>query len=255
MAGRDQRAERRENDNYPTPKWAIRAILARLLPGVLGDAISSRGFRVSDQIGGQKRFVAVDPCCGEDGFIVALSQMLTHRPTIEPRLMAGDIRPEAVASTIERVATPLYRTDGRFDATDRMCWHNLVHHSPADLVITNPPYRTQEHDSGVVREIVERSLEHTALGGSVVMLLRLNYLSDGQKRHGRADWLRRSMPDVFVLDRRPSFAGTGKTDGQGYAAVRWVNGRLAGQSGTFDIIETCDEAGVIDTLRHHGLWG
>ena len=72
-----------------------------------------------------------------------------------------------------------------------------------DLVLTNPPYRQ-------AMVFLERALAETGRGGTVCMLLRLNFLGS-QKR--AAFW--QSHPaDIYVLSRRPSFAfgGTDATE-------------------------------------------
>lgn len=63
-----------------------------------------------------------------------------------------------------------------------------------DVVMTNPPYNR-------ALEFVQHSLDFIHVDGIVVMLLRLAFL-EGQER---TKWMRRHMPDVFVLPRRPCF--------------------------------------------------
>jgi hypothetical protein len=86
------------------------------------------------------------------------------------------------------------------DALDHQAWPD------ADLVITNPPYAFAQ--SFLLRALVECA----SRGGTVCMLLRLNFLG-AQKR--AAFW--RTHPcDIYVLSRRPSFTGKG-TDATEYA--------------------------------------
>lgn len=82
---------------------------------------------------------------------------------------------------------------------------------PPDVVITNPPYLH-------ARPIIEHALRFEA---PVVMLLRLNFLAS----QGRAEFLRRNHPDVYVLPNRPSFTSGGKTDSIEYAWFVWKSGR------------------------------
>jgi hypothetical protein len=84
----------------------------------------------------------------------------------------------------------------------------------ADIIITNPPY-------SLALPFVQRSLAEMApRGGTVAMLLRLNWL-EGQ---GRAGFHRENPSDVLVLPKRPSFTGKG-TDATGYGWFCWGPGR------------------------------
>lgn len=82
---------------------------------------------------------------------------------------------------------------------------------PVDVVITNPPY-------SIAMEMLEHALTLRATG--VVMLLRLNFLASG----ARASFMRKHVPDVYVLPNRPSFSGRG-TDSIEYAWFVWHPGR------------------------------
>lgn len=76
-----------------------------------------------------------------------------------------------------------------------------------DLVIGNPPFRDAEKH-------VRRALECVRPGGTVCLLLRLAFLESAT----RAGFHREHPSDVYVLPRRPSFTGNGKSDS---AAVAW----------------------------------
>ncbi len=78
-----------------------------------------------------------------------------------------------------------------------------------DLVITNPPYK-------LATEFVQKALIEVVPGGTVAMLMRLNWLAS-QKR---AAFLRENTPSVYVLPKRPSFTGKG-TDACDYAWMVW----------------------------------
>lgn len=78
------------------------------------------------------------------------------------------------------------------------------------LVVTNPPYR-------LAQEFIDAALRWVeASGGTVAMLLRVNFLG-GQKR---ASFHRAKPADIYVLPRRPSFTGSG-TDACEYAWMVW----------------------------------
>lgn len=78
-----------------------------------------------------------------------------------------------------------------------------------DLVLTNPPYK-------LAMEFVQKALVEVIPGGTVAMLMRLNWLAS-QKRGA---FLRANTPAVYVLPRRPSFTGKG-TDACDYAWMVW----------------------------------
>lgn len=103
--------------------------------------------------------------------------------------------------------------------------------APHDLIITNPPYR-------LALEFVQRAIELRAQGGTVCMLLRLNFLGS-QKR---APWMRENMPQIYILPKRPSFTGKG-TDSCEYAWMVWRDGVQPGAPVLLDIApETAKEA-------------
>lgn len=81
-----------------------------------------------------------------------------------------------------------------------------------DVVITNPPF-------SLAMEFVTHAM--TFKPGVIAMLLRLNFLAT----EGRAPFMRRHAPDVFVLPNRPSFTGGRKTDSIEYAWFVWPGAR------------------------------
>lgn len=234
---------RRPDDNYPTPLWAIRAILAE----VLWDAMDPRRraeWRPSlANCWELKHFRAgpilrvLDPCCGNDGFASELARLFGGTQ-YGLSVAAVDIRPEAVEATQATLDWCLRPPDGyaKWRSSTAVAGDflevpllDLDCGPPYDLVITNPPYTSPGHGAEIVRAIVERALELVRPGGAVVMLVRTSWLGDGEDRHGRSTWLRQSNPDVLALDRRPCFVrsveGRASTDRATYAAVRWIKGR------------------------------
>ena len=95
--------------------------------------------------------------------------------------------------------------------------HNgfVLHHGyDVGLIITNPPFSLAE-------EFIDRSLDDimSLFGGlTVIMLLRINFLGS-QKR--RKWWQGKEPTHLFVLSKRPSFNGDGKTDATEYAWFCW----------------------------------
>ncbi|HMN10757.1 MAG TPA: hypothetical protein PKD55_00365 [Bellilinea sp.] len=87
---------------------------------------------------------------------------------------------------------------------------NILPHGVYDLVIGNPPYKYAEQ---FVRQAMQHSKRY------VVYLLRLGFLES----QSRMDGLWKEMPtrQIFVLGKRPSFTGDGKTDATAYAIYFW----------------------------------
>jgi len=80
--------------------------------------------------------------------------------------------------------------------------------TPWDVVIANPPY-------ALAQEFVDHA---RVLGTLVIFLLRLNFLGSAAK-------FAKYMPDVYVLPKRPSFTGDGRTDATEYAWFVWGRDR------------------------------
>lgn len=77
-----------------------------------------------------------------------------------------------------------------------------------NCIITNPPF-------SLAQEFCDHAIKHS---NHVFMLLRLNFLASVKRR----DWFRQNEPAaLFVLSKRPSFTGNGKTDATDYAWVYW----------------------------------
>ena len=83
-------------------------------------------------------------------------------------------------------------------------------------IVMNPPYKH-------AAEFVRVAIADTKPGGKVCALLRLNFLGSSRKRLdlvGPGSGLR----SVYVLSRRPSFTGDGRTDACEYAWFVWEVG-------------------------------
>lgn len=77
-----------------------------------------------------------------------------------------------------------------------------------DLIITNPPYNQ-------ARIFIARSLSHAHC---ICYLLRLNYLGSQARRQF---WRHYPPSHLYVLSKRPSFDGSGRTDATEYAWFVW----------------------------------
>lgn len=85
-----------------------------------------------------------------------------------------------------------------------------------DLIISNPPYKYAE-------EFVRKSWASLRHGGEMMFLMRLAFLESQKRCKGL--WQELSPDSVFVLGRRPSFTGNGKTDNTAYSLYHWVKDR------------------------------
>lgn len=81
-----------------------------------------------------------------------------------------------------------------------------------DLIVTNPPF-------SLALKFLRKSLSESNL---CVYLLRLNFLGSQDRK---LFWSRNSPTHLYVLSRRPSFAGKG-TDATEYAWFCWDRGNL-----------------------------
>lgn len=78
-----------------------------------------------------------------------------------------------------------------------------------DLVIMNPPF-------GFALQFIQRANHLVKRGGTVCALLRMNWLAGKCRR----DFLKKHLPNLHVLTKRPSFTGKG-TDATEYAWFIW----------------------------------
>lgn len=139
-----QRAERRENDHYVTPDWAIRRFLERYKPAI------GEGVRI------------LDPCAAKGELITAA------KPFFPQALFAAcEINPAFEAELAEV-------TSGAALIGNFLENVEVLRQLDIDFVLTNPPYNQAE-------EFIRASLE---LGGSieVAMLLRVNFLAGRGRR-------------------------------------------------------------------------
>lgn len=135
--------------------------------------------------------VVIDPCCGDRAILRVVSE------TWPLASCAGiDIDPARDANL-------------HADALGPTPWQ-----CRGTTVITNPPYSRAEN-------FVRRSLLEAGPTGTVAMLLRLAFLES----KGRAALHAEHPSDVFVLAKRPSFTGDGKSDSAAYAWFVWGPGR------------------------------
>lgn len=197
----------READYYPTPAWAVGAIAERILASRPAD-----------------RPIIYEPGAGDGAILNALQA--SGASTVH--LRGCEIRDEAAAAC---------------RASGYMVWtHDWLKDGPAytgdiGVMPMNPPYGGRENTA---QRFIMAALARLRAGSSVWALLRINWLIDGEATHGRTTWLKcpegPGLPDIYALNKRPSFTGDGKADATTYAWMHWVVGEHRATS-AFHLLE------------------
>lgn len=125
---------------------------------------------------------------------------------IATRCPKADVQGVEIDQALTEKARALRVASIAFDTGDFLSWEP---DGVPDLIIGNPPYSHAE-------QFVRHALRMAKHKGTVAMLLRLGWCA-GRKR--RSFW-REHRADVCVLERRPSFNGSG-TDATDYAWFVW----------------------------------
>ena len=183
------RTPRVPHDNYPTPAWAVDAIL----DAISTDAPPMRNPSLRLRLDCSSPLLSiVEPTAGEGAII---KQILNH-PHIPTRdITAVEIRPEARNDL--RALLPYTRvvtkdvTKIRYQSSYRF-----------DLAIVNPPFKN-------AMAIAEWCLKNA----KVVCLLQRASWSYTAARY---EFMEQHKPDILQLTNRPSFTGKG-TDSADYA--------------------------------------
>jgi hypothetical protein len=215
-----------EADFYPTPAWAVDVIV----PYVLEELRRVGGFDI------------VDPGCGDGGILLRFLPHLRKRgwPPKSERVLGYEIRPDAVQALIQEAAK--YKVSGVF-LQDWLDIHQqdwlAEDFNPRETRISahtmNAPYGGRLN---LAQQFIAKSYERIANGSSIWALIRSNWLLDGEKTHGRQTWMRDviGVPNVYALNKRPSFTGDGKADATSYVWAHWIKGFRRAQ-GTFQILD------------------
>ena len=151
-----------------------------------------------NQIGHYDRIL--EPAAGEGAIIQAIRTWSDLKPNID----GIEISPEH-ASVCQDAGLEVLTGD---------YFEQQISPGKYDLIITNPPF-------SIAMEFVQHSLWLAGRKGTVAMLLRLGWLASLKRR----DFHRAYPADVYVLSKRPSFSGDGKTDSADYCWLAWGPGR------------------------------
>lgn len=190
-------SDRRPDDNYTTPRWVVEALLA----GPLGiDEVRLTGD-------------VLDPCAGSGAIMKALG--------------ANGYKMRGIELDSQRMmSTEGYGPCVCGDAL-KMDWQR------PHAIVMNPPYLLAMEFVHKALEVMQLTNPMTKVGGTVAVLLRLQWLASQR----RATFHAEHPADILVLPRRPSFTGNGKTDAADYAWFVWGVGR----GNRWAILNSCDK--------------
>ncbi len=183
---RKNASERHVADYYVTPILEIKNFL--------------NGFNEDyTELGEGKPFTILDPCAGGDA-----NHPMSYPTAIERYsgwkvngMDTIDVRPDSLAT---------FKEDYLFK--------NLGADRPYDMAITNPPFN-------IAIDVIQKCLHEVAIGGWVIMLLRLNFYGSQE----RSAWFKQNMPTVsYIHSKRLSFTDDGKTDSIEYQHCCWKVG-------------------------------
>jgi len=184
MSRAGAKADREQNDNYPTPRWCVGQIvraLERTYPQALEGAL-------------------LDPCAGSGNILDVL------RLNDYTRLRAVEIRPDC-EEPLTKIVGPGNVLIGDF--LKELSYHCAEADEGPVNVVMNPPYT-------LAQEFVDACLELEPVCW-VTVLLRVGFLES----FDRALWWEDRPPvELFGLKKRPSFVGGG-TDGATYGWFVW----------------------------------
>lgn len=165
MSATNRGGERAALDFYETPREAIDVFIQKALLAL---------YR------GPEKLTIVDAGCGTGAITERLQYFFPHATVYGCDI---EFRPEF----FDRCPNALF-LGGNF--LDELFPKPTF--APIDLICMNPPY-------SLAQAFVEHAL--TLTDGPVAALLRVGFLEGT----GRAEWLKRNTPDVYVLSDRPSF--------------------------------------------------
>lgn len=134
---------------------------------------------------------------------------------------AGSVLSGAYVTGVDLV--PQVEAGEHYDEVHAVDWLEFEEDQPSTtkMVITNPPYSK-------AREFIDHALDLVGPEGHVWALLRLGFLASQRRFH----WWQQHPADVYVLSKRPSFTGNGRTDASAYMWAAWG----PGPRGTWEVV-------------------
>lgn len=182
MSSTNRGSDRARLDYYVTLINAIKDFLYAHIGGVQADEWEASG--------GEP--IILDPCAGGD----SLNPM--SYPTALKEVW-----------NVNNIKTIDIRKDSLAEIKDD--YLNVKLDYKPDIVITNPPFY-------LAMEIIQKALKDVADDGSVIMLLRLNFLGSQQRKK----FLQENLPSyIYVHSKRMVFTKDGGTDSIEYAHFVW----------------------------------
>ena len=194
---------RHVNDFYTTPSWCVEAIAKYIQRDMVTKLAYPPAFKI------------IDPGAGCGNITFALHETLGEE--IKGRVYEGIERVPIQYSLVENdlgLVSQLMQNakDKGYnkDLVSNMDFFQWSENETFNYAIGNPPYN-------LAMEFVEKALKVSL---NVIFLLRIDFL--GSLKRGK--WYRNVVgePDIYVLERRPSFTGDGSTDSNNYAWFWWT---------------------------------
>lgn len=163
-------------------------------------AMSQRGVQLAAKIENKPRRI-LDPGAGGGSWGWACRQVFGHSPKIHGVEYRETPKPEPYNTWHcggELGNFLHWRTDHRYD-----------------MVVGNPPYKYAE-------QFIRQGMKFLHPGGVMVFLLQLHFLAGVKRTAGL--WQEFPPKTVYVIDRRPSFDGSGQTGVDNYGFYVWEKG-------------------------------
>ena len=192
---------RPHNEFFETPKWAIDAYFQRL---TLEENPCALDWHAGVDF--------LEPAAGEGAVIRSAREHLNLRT-----VSAVELNPSRSIILKNRLlASHLYAMDVRHFAVRAMArgWKY-------DSIVTNPPF-------SLAQTYAESMIPLLRPGGKLALLLRLAFMESQE----RVKFHIANPSDIYVLPRRPSFFGDGKSDMAAYAWFSWPG------KGHWEILQT-----------------
>ena len=212
MIGKNKN-KRKESDFYETPEWCVDAITPKIMHHML--CVEKMG-RFDHHLPTNRTFMStahiVDPGSGTGNIAIRLYRnMMKDTFAIGPVFHCIEIDTVIRHKMIERLQGEFGSLDDFTVIDDDFLKFN--DYDKYNYCVGNPPY-------SLAQEFVTKALE---IADNVIFLLRIDFL--GSLKRGKLYREKWGEPDIYVLERRPSFTGDGQTDSNNYTWFWWPKER------------------------------